>query len=99
MAPPNVNARSSSIEISPTPHVNIGFGKIFIGHAEETEAHIAEALRFNPRDPYAYIWMRRAGLANLYLGRWQQAVAWYRRSIEANRNFPYICFIMAAALA
>jgi TolB-like protein len=80
-------------------HANIGFGKIFIGRAEETEAHIAEALRLSPRDPYAYIWMGRAGLANLYLGRWQQAIAWYRRSIEANRNFPYIYFILGTALA
>ena len=31
-------------------HSGIGFGKIFIGRAEETEAHIAEALRLSPRD-------------------------------------------------
>ena len=31
-------------------HSIIGFGKIFIGRAEETEAHIAEALRLSPRD-------------------------------------------------
>jgi TolB-like protein/Flp pilus assembly protein TadD len=80
-------------------HGNIGFGKIFIGRAEETEAHIAEGLRLSPRDTYAYIWMGRAALANLYLGRWEQAIGWYRRSIEANRNFPYIYFVLGAALA
>ena len=80
-------------------HANIGFGKIFIGRAEEAEAHIAEGLRLSPRDTYAYIWMGRAGLANLHLGSWEQAVAWYRRSIEANRNFPYIYFVLGAALA
>ena len=69
-------------------HANIGLGKISIGRAEETEAHIAEALRLSPRDTWAYIWMTRAGLAKLQLGGWEQAVAWYRRSIEANRNFP-----------
>ena len=31
-------------------HAVIGFGKVFIGRAEETEAHIAEALRLSPRD-------------------------------------------------
>ena len=31
-------------------HAFIGFGKIFIGRAEETEAHIVEALRLSPRD-------------------------------------------------
>src|SRR5271165_676451 len=80
-------------------HANIGLGKIFIGRAEETEAHIAEALRLSPRDTWAYIWMTRAGLAKLQLGSWEQAVAWYRRSIEANRNFPIAYFSLAAALA
>jgi tetratricopeptide (TPR) repeat protein len=80
-------------------HANIGFGKIFIGRAEETEAHIAEGLRLSPRDLEAYKWMGRAGLANLHLRRWKQAIAWYRRSIEANRNFPYIYFVLGAALA
>ncbi len=80
-------------------HANIGFGKIFIGRAEETEPHIAEGLRLSPRDPYAYIWMGRAAHAKLYLGSWEQAIAWYRRSIEANRNFPYIYFVFGAALA
>jgi TolB-like protein len=80
-------------------HANIGFGKIFIGRAEETESHIAEALRLSPRDTYSYIWLARVGLSKLHLGRWEQAVGWYRRSIEANRNFPYLYFVLGAALA
>ena len=46
----------------------IGLGKIFIGHAEETEAHVAEALRLSPRDTLAYLWMTNAGFAKIYLG-------------------------------
>ena len=42
-------------------HAFIGLGKIFIGRAEETEAHIAEALRLSPRDTMAYIWMTHRG--------------------------------------
>ena len=80
-------------------HSNIGFGKIFVGRAEETEAHILEALRLSPRDTMAYIWMNTAGMAKLHLGSWEQAVAWFRRSIEANRNFPAPNFMLAAALA
>ena len=80
-------------------HADIGFGKIFIGRADEALAHIAEGLRLSPRDLDGYKWMGRAGLANLHLGRWGQAIAWYRRSIEANRNFPYIYFVLGAALA
>jgi tetratricopeptide (TPR) repeat protein len=38
-------------------------------------------------------------LANSHLGRWEQAAAWYRRSIESNRNYPQTLFRLAAALA
>jgi Flp pilus assembly protein TadD len=47
----------------------------------------------------AYIWMYFAGLANLHLGKFEQAVAWFRRAIEANRNYPAANFNLAAALA
>jgi tetratricopeptide (TPR) repeat protein len=80
-------------------HSLIGQGKIFIGRAEETEAHIGEALRLSPRDTLAYVWMNMAGLAKLHLGTYEQAVAWFRRSKEANRNYPSAYFNMAAALA
>ena len=63
-------------------------GKLFVGRAEETEAHIAKALRLSPRDTLAYRWMNMAGLAKDLLGNWEQAVAWFGRSIEANRNTP-----------
>ena len=43
-------------------HSIIGFGKIFIGRAEDTEAHVAEALRLSPRDTLAYSWMSMAGV-------------------------------------
>ena len=80
-------------------HSFIGLGKIYVGRAEETEAHIAEALRLSPRDTMAYIWMITAGLAKICLGSWEQAVAWFQRSIEANRNHPYAYFVLGAALA
>jgi TolB-like protein len=80
-------------------HSGIGFGKIFIGRAEETEASIVEALRLSPRDTLAYVWMTRAGIAKYFLGSLDQAVAWYRRAIEANRNCPLPNFVLGAALA
>jgi tetratricopeptide (TPR) repeat protein len=80
-------------------HAGIGLGKIFIGRAEETEAHIVEALRLSPRDTLAYSWMVRAGAAKLQLGSYEQAVAWLRRATEANRNFPMAFFWLASALA
>jgi tetratricopeptide (TPR) repeat protein len=80
-------------------HAMIGFGKHFIGRAEETEAHVAEALRLSPRDSMAYFWMTYAGIASNTLGRWEQSISWFRRSIEANRNLPNAHFALAAALA
>ena len=79
-------------------HAYIGIGKIFIGRAEETESHIAEALRLSPRDTMAYVWFAIGGTAKRHLGLWEEAVAWFRRSIEANRNFPESHFELAAAL-
>jgi TolB-like protein len=80
-------------------HATIGFGKIYVGRAKEPEAHIIEALRLSPRDTIAYTWMNIAGLAKLHLGGYEQAVAWLRRAVEANRNYPAANFHLAAALA
>ena len=80
-------------------HSFIGVGKIFVGRAEETEAHVVEALRLSPRDTMAYTWMMHVGVAKNKLGSYEQAVAWCRRAIEANRNNPTAYFMLAAALA
>ena len=71
----------------------------FVGRAEETEPHIAEALRLSPRDPGAFAWMSYAGMSKNVPGIYEQAVAWFRRSIEANPNFPHAFFHLASALA
>ena len=43
--------------------------------------------------------MQIVGFAKLQLGADAEAVAWLRRSIEANRNHPLAHFQLAAALA
>lgn len=73
--------------------------KFYIGRAEETEAHVQEALRLNPRDTTAYIWTLVAGASKLLLERDEEAAAWFRRGIEANRNFANQHAWLAAALA
>jgi TolB-like protein/Tfp pilus assembly protein PilF len=80
-------------------HGFIGLAKFFLGRSEETEAHIHEALRLSPRDNNAYRWFMFVGLAKLFLGADVEAVAWLRRSIEANRNHPVPHCYLAAALA
>ena len=77
----------------------IAFGQTLDGRAEDTEAYIGEALRLSPRDPTAYIWMGVAGSAKLCLGRYEQAVDWFRRAIESNRTYAPAYFNLAAALA
>jgi TolB-like protein len=80
-------------------HSAIGFGKCLMGQAAETEGHVVEALRLSPRDIGAYWWMFGVGRAKIQLGADAEAVAWFRRSIEANRNFPPAHFALAAAFA
>jgi len=80
-------------------HAYVGLGKAFNGQAEDTEAHIAAALRLSPFDTMAYVWMSFAGIAKNQPGTYEQAVLWFRRAIEANRNYPSAHFQLAAALA
>jgi len=82
-----------------TAHAAIGIAKSFLGRAEETEAHIQEAIRLSPRDIFGHRWMMFAGAAKFWCGDDADAVVWLRRSIEANRNFPLAHFHLAAALA
>jgi TolB-like protein/Tfp pilus assembly protein PilF len=80
-------------------HAAIGLGKIYAGRAEETEAHIVEALRLSPRDTRASGAMHTAGYAKSHLGEWEQAVTWFRRAIEAHRDHPHTSFQLGIALA
>jgi hypothetical protein len=80
-------------------HAFIGLAKSAVGRPEETEAHVQDALRLSPRDTYAYRWFIIAGFAKLSLGFDEEAAAWFRRSMEANRNAPIAHFGLAAALA
>ena len=86
------------IEILPPPTPLSDLARFLSAALKETEAHVNEALRLSPRDTLAYLWMTNAGLAKNRLGSWDQAVAWFRRASEANRNYPVPHFV-AAALA
>jgi TolB-like protein/class 3 adenylate cyclase len=79
-------------------HASIGMAKYYLGRAAETEGHILEAFRLSPRDIFAHRWMQFVAVAKLQLGADAEAIAWCRRSIEANRNSPLTHFVLAAAL-
>src|SRR5436190_8666067 len=42
--------------------------------------------------------MSSAGTSKLHLGKDEEAVAWFRRAIDANRNFAFTHLSLAAAL-
>jgi tetratricopeptide (TPR) repeat protein len=80
-------------------HASIGHAKMYIGRAEDTEAHIKEAFRLSPRDTFIYVWLTIAGIAKLILGKDEEAVGLFRRAVEANRNYPWTHLYLASALA
>ena len=80
-------------------HAEIGLAKVAMGRGAETEAHINEALRLSPRDMNVYRWLSYVGFAKLQLTADAEAVCWFGRSNEANRNYPLSHFGLAAALA
>ena len=81
-----------------TAHATIGIFKVSLGHAEETEVHVLEALRLSPRDSVASYWLLFVGISKMLLGRYEEALEWLRRSIESSRNNPTSHFYLAAAL-
>jgi TolB-like protein/Tfp pilus assembly protein PilF len=79
-------------------HGFIGLAKYYMGRAAETESHVLEALRLSPRDKHIYLWASSVATAKLQVGLDAEAAVWLRRSIEANRNFAFGHFCLAAAL-
>jgi TolB-like protein len=91
-----------ALELNPNladAHADIGVARIYLGHAEATEGHVADAFRLSPRDWRAYQWFGWIALSKLFLGAYDEAIEWCGRSIRANRNFPMLRFAFAAALA
>ena len=75
------------------------FGQVSNRPRQKTEGHINEALRLSPRDIYAFRWLLYVGFAKVQVNTDAEAVAWFLRSVEANRNYPIAHFALAAALA
>src|SRR4029077_12809029 len=50
-------------------HAYLGLMKFLLGRAGETRAHIEEAMRLSPRDPFLFQWHFFIGLADVYRGR------------------------------
>ncbi len=80
-------------------HALAGLSKIWLGRAEDTEAHVTKALRLNPREPQIFHWHLYLGIADLCLERFDRAVDRVRCSIEINPSFGTAWYYLTAALA
>nr|WP_245475122.1 adenylate cyclase [Bradyrhizobium sp. Leo121] len=80
-------------------HALIGLAKYCTGQGAETEAHVNEAFRLSPRDIFAHRWFAIIGASKLQISADSEALGWFCRSIEANRTYPLVHFLLGAALA
>jgi TolB-like protein/Flp pilus assembly protein TadD len=80
-------------------HGQIGLAKLLLGRGAETEVHVNEAFRLSPHDIVSFWWLSIVGYAKLQLNADAEAVGWFLRAIEANRNYPMVHFALAASLA
>jgi tetratricopeptide (TPR) repeat protein len=73
--------------------------KLLLGRAEETKAHVAEAIWLSPHDPWMGQWHFYLGIAELYVGQIEDALVHLRKSVSANPNVALYRLYLAAALA
>jgi TolB-like protein/Flp pilus assembly protein TadD len=83
----------------PWLHASAGRLKIFVGRAEETEGHVKEAIRLSPCDPLLGVWYCILGVADLHIGRLDEAVELLQRSVDLHPVYEINHFYLAAALA
>jgi TolB-like protein len=76
----------------------MAYGKQLLGYSDQSVLHVEEADRLSPRDMFAFRWMNSAGVSKLQLGEDAAAVSWFRRCIDANRNYQIAHVHLAAAL-
>ena len=80
-----------AIELDPDDaqaHAELGRVKIDIGLAAETASDIERALLISPRDREIAFWYFWAGQAAIHVGDGEAAVAWLRKAVEANPDYP-----------
>ena len=80
-------------------YAGAGFEKVLLGQAEEAEGYISQAIRLSPRDPRLDQWMGLMGIADVFLGKFDQAEERLRTSVWMNPNVAINHFFLAASLA
>jgi adenylate cyclase len=74
---------------------------IFVGRPAEAPALVDQAIRLSPHDPSIGIFHWIIGRANFFAGHYDQAIPWFRKSIETRPNlwFNRLYLVSAYALA
>jgi TolB-like protein/DNA-binding winged helix-turn-helix (wHTH) protein len=92
----------TAIALSPMnvgSRVHLARMKILIGEPAEAIPLLEQAMRINPRDPFAATTESRLGLANLLLGNTDEAIRWCKKAVLTDMNFFDAYRNLAAALA
>ena len=64
----------------------LGMSHLYDGRANEGLPHIESAIRLSPHDQYAGRFMAAIAEGNLFLGEYEKALEWARRSIRQPRS-------------
>jgi len=73
----------------------------FVGRPQEAPALVEQAIRLSPYDPSIAIFHWIIGRAHFFTGHYEEAIQWFRKSIEARPNlwFSWLYLVSAYALA
>jgi adenylate cyclase len=78
-------------------HAQIGFYKMYLGHAADSLADVATALRLSPRDPNVTWWQYFVCHFHSHLEQWEQAIEWCNKSIASGNETQWPYTDLAAA--
>jgi len=95
-----IAAFQRALELLPSyalAHAELGRAKIEVGLADEAMTDIEEAVRLSPDDPYVGAWYFWAGMAEVHVGHYKDAVKWLLRARNENRVHANTALWLAAA--
>jgi adenylate cyclase len=75
----------------------VGFIKMFLGHAEDGFADVETALRLSPRDPAVTWWQFTICHLHSHLAQWEQAIEWCNKSVASGNETQWPYTDLAAA--
>ncbi|HYE38354.1 MAG TPA: adenylate/guanylate cyclase domain-containing protein [Ramlibacter sp.] len=73
--------------------------RAYLGEAEDAMERLRNVWRLNPYDPMNFYFWIVAGIAEFVAGRYEECIAWTRKSSRANPRFLAAMRTLAAALA